>query len=234
MTAETVYLQPAFILRQQKYRETSLILDVLTYEQGRISVLAKGVRKAKSKTAGLLQPFIPLRLSYVGKSGLKIVTDAEIIPPVTNLQGLALYCGFYINELIGFFLHQHDPHPELFNHYRSCLIRLAHEPGLEAVLREFELELIELAGYGLPLDHDIYGQPIDNAKHYAFTAGQGLVVTERGVVSGATLLALKHKDFSHPQVLSEAKLLMRTVIDGHLQGRPLKSRTVINQIIKHL
>jgi DNA repair protein RecO (recombination protein O) len=58
MTESAVYLQPAFILHQHKYRETSLIIDALTLDFGRISLLAKGVRKTKSRTAGLLQPFI--------------------------------------------------------------------------------------------------------------------------------------------------------------------------------
>jgi DNA repair protein RecO (recombination protein O) len=101
MTDNAVYLQPAFILQQRKFRETSLIIDVLTRDFGRISLLAKGVRKAKSKTAGLLQPFIPLTLSYVGKSELKTLTDVEITQPFIQLQGLAVYCGFYVNELIG-------------------------------------------------------------------------------------------------------------------------------------
>ena len=53
MTDNLVYLQPAFILKQRQYRETSLIIDVLTQDFGRVPVLAKGVRKVKSKTAGL-------------------------------------------------------------------------------------------------------------------------------------------------------------------------------------
>ena len=46
MTDNTVYLQPAFILQQRKFKETSLIIDVLTRDFGRVSLLAKGVRKA--------------------------------------------------------------------------------------------------------------------------------------------------------------------------------------------
>lgn len=235
MTANAVYLQPAFILQHRRYRETSLIIDVLTQDYGRVAVLAKGVRKAKSKTAGLLQPFVPLKLSYAGKSELKTLTHAEIIPPVTILTGLALYCGFYVNELVSRFLHQHDPHPEVFTAYRACLIRLADNLELEAALRVFELELMNYCGYGLQLDYDVYhDQPVEPAKRYHFNAEQGLVAAEQGLFSGMTLQAIKRKDFTHPQVLSEAKLLMRTVIDSHLQGKSLKSRTVINQIIKQL
>jgi len=244
MTETAVYLQPAFILQQQKYRETSLIIDVLTRDFGRISLLAKGVRKSKSKTAGLLQPFVPLCISFFGKAELKILTAVEIIPPLFELTGLALYCGFYINELTGFFLHKHDPHPEVFADYRKCLYGLsAHcyaapgvaSPRIEAALRIFECELMEHIGYGLQLEYAACNEkPIDSAKKYLFNKDEGLVEAGHGLFSGATLQAIKRKEFTDPKVLNEAKRLMRTVIDSQLQGRPLKSRSVINQIIKKL
>ena len=233
MTETSVYLQPAFILQQQKYQETSLIIDVLTRDFGRISLLAKGVRKAKSKTAGLLQPFMPLRISYFGKAELKILSHVEAIELSTQLTGLTIYCGFYINELISVFLHKHDPHPEVFDDYRACLLSLAQSRQIEAALRIFELNLLEYIGYGLPLEADISTEkPFEAQKKYHFNNDLGFVEADGGHYSGATLLSIRAKEFSHPDVLSEAKRLMRTVIDLQLQGRKLKSRAVINQIIK--
>ncbi|MBF6648966.1 DNA repair protein RecO [Methylobacter sp. BlB1] len=230
MTEPAVYLQPAFILQHRKYRETSLIIDVLTRDFGRLSLVAKGVKKSKSKTAGTLQPFIPLLISYVGKAELKTLTDVEIALPFVQLGGLAFYCGFYVNELISRFLHKYDPHPEVFNDYASCLSRLADGDNIEATLRSFELKLMDHVGYGLQLEHDVNGALVSPLKHYAFDAQQGAVEAADGRFSGKTLLAIKSKEFDDPHVLSEAKILMRAVIDSHLQGKPLKSRTVINKI----
>ena len=235
MTETAVYLQPAFILQQQKYRETSLIIDAFTQDFGRVSILAKGVRKLKSKTAGLLQPFVPLTISYVGKPELKILTDVETLPPIPQLTGLAVYCGFYVNELIGFFLHKYDPHPEVFIDYQKCLFELATVSNMEPALRIFEYELMAHIGYGLQLEYAACnGQPIEPTKKYFFNKEQGLIEAEQGVFTGRALIAIKRKDFTDRQVLGEAKLLMRAVIDSHLQGKPLKSRTVINQIIKKI
>lgn len=235
MTDRAVYLQPAFILQQRKFRETSLIIDVLTRDFGRVSLLAKGVRKAKSKTAGLLQPFIPLSLSYFGKSELKTLTDVEITQPFIQLQGLAVYCGFYVNELIGFFLHQYDPHPEVFACYKKCLSGLSDSSTIEAALRIFELDLLDAVGYGLQLNHDFPdGRAIQPLTHYHFNAEQGPIEATDGSFSGKTLLALQRRQLTDPQVLAEAKTLMRKVIAVYLNGKPLKSRAVINQIIQHL
>jgi len=229
MTETAVYLQPAFVLQQRNFRETSLIIEVLTRDFGRLSVLAKGVRKAKSKTAGLLQPFVPILISYVGKAELKTLTTVEMADSFAKLTGLALYCGFYVNELIGCFLHKHDPHPEVFVHYQSCLTRLAQEATLEPALRTFELDLLESIGYGL---HAETNKSSIRSASYSFDNDRGLVADAKGLLSEKTVQAIQLRQFNDSQVLSEVKLLMRQVIDTHLQGRQLKSRAVINKLIK--
>ena len=237
MTDSVIYLQPAFILQQRKYKETSLIIDVLTRDYGRLALVANGVRKTKSKTAGLLQPFIPLTLSYFGRTELKTLKAVEAAQPLPflPLSGLALYCGFYVNELVTSFLHPCDPHPEVFACYARCLSGLAEGSKIEAALRIFELELMDAAGYGLQLEYDaITGQALQPSSNYHFNVEQGPVAAPDGRFSGKTLQALKLRLFTDPQVLADAKLLMRTVIAVYLHGKPLKSRAVINNIIKHL
>lgn len=235
MTDSFVYLQPAFILQQHKFRETSLIVDLLTRDFGRVSLVAKGVRKAKSKTAGQLQPFIPLTISYFGKTELKTLTDVEIIQPFIQLTGLALYCGFYVNELVGSFLHLYDPHPEVFASYDQCLSGLSDSSKIEAALRIFELDLMDAAGYGLQLEYDFHNEkPVHPLSNYHFNVEYGPVEAPDGHFSGKTLQALKSREFTDPQVLLDAKKLMRTVIAAYLHGKPLKSRTIINKITKHL
>ena len=234
MTENTVYLQPAYILAQRKYRETSLLIDILTQDFGRISLLAQGVRKPKSKTAGLLQAFLPLNISYFGKSDLKTLSHVEVLGEFDTLQGIALYCGFYVNELITCFLHKYDPHPDVFIYYKNCLARLISDPNIEASLRIFELELIEATGYGLELDYDANSNKIDPLLSYHFDVEQGAIPAVDGQISGKTLLALKAKQLLEPQILLEAKLIMRKVIATYLNGKSLKSRAVINQIMQHL
>ena len=235
MTANVVHLQPAYILSQRQYRETSLILDVLTQDYGRVSLLAKGVRKTKSKSAGLLQPFIPLTISYLGKTDLKTLTDVELRQAFNPLPGMALYCGFYINELVECFLHQYDPHPEVFSHYSDCLSVLMTGLDVEQALRCFELDLIDAVGFGLQLEYDFHTeQEIQPLARYHFKVEQGPIAALDGRFLGMTLLAIKLRDFTNPQVLADAKILMRTVIDVYLRGKPLKSRAVINNIIRYL
>ncbi|MEQ1636165.1 MAG: DNA repair protein RecO [Methylococcales bacterium] len=248
MTEAVVLLQPAFILQHRPYRETSLILDLLTRDYGIVAVLAKGVRKAKSKTAGLLLPFKALTVSYCGKADLKMLTQVELQAGATNLTGLALYCGFYVNELVSRFLHKYDPHPEVYNDYFDCLTQLTWVMSadqcsgssltpvmqLEAVLRVFELNLMQNIGLALLTQHDAYTETaIKPAATYYFHAELGVIEhSGTGTVSGKTILAMNDKDFSDAQTLSEAKKIMRSVINFHLQGKPLKSRAVLTKIYR--
>lgn len=234
MTESAVYLQPAFILQHRPYRESSLLLEVFTRDFGIVSMLAKGVRKEKSKMAGLLLPFSLLHLSYLDKNELKILTQVEYGSSYQLLR-LALYCGFYVNELLQKFLHRHDPHPQLFVHYQTCLQGLSEGAAIEQTLRYFELDLLEQAGYAAQLDVDQLGNiAVETQRRYNFLPGSGMVEDSAGCISGATLQALSVKSPLVGSALSESKQLLRRMLDEHLQGRPLKSRDVLAKIIRYL
>lgn len=228
-----VQLQPGFLLQHKPYRETSLLIDVLTRDFGRVALIAKGVKKPKSKFSAFLRPFLPLVISYTGKTDLKTLTHVETFPEQIKLNGKALYCGFYINELVSHFLHKYDPHPEVFDIYQKCLLDMMEVSEIEQALRIFELKLLNLIGYGLRFDFDInQQQKVSSDKNYLIQADIGPIEAVDGEISGATLLALQAMDFRDAKSLEQAKKVMRQIIDYHLQGKPLKSRAVITNILR--
>lgn len=234
MSGQSVLLQPALILRQRNYRESSLLLEVFTRDFGIVSLLAKGVRKHKSNLAGVLQPFNLLNLSYLDRNELKLLIQAEFVGSYP-LQKLALYCGFYLNELLQRFIHRHDPHPELFADYQACLQALADRDAIETTLRYFELNLLRQCGYAVELDQDSRsGAAIEPNARYRYQAGSGMIADPQGEVGGDTLLLLAARQPLAGYNLGEAKSLLRRMIDGQLQGVPLKSREVLGRIIQYL
>ncbi|MCK9608574.1 MAG: DNA repair protein RecO [Methylomonas sp.] len=233
MSESAVYLQPAFILQHRPYRETSRLLEVYTRDFGIVSVLAKGVRQQKSKLAGMLLPFSLLHISYLDKSELKILTQTEFVCNYA-LQRLALYCGFYLNELLQRFLFRNDPHPELFAGYQACLGELREGLNIEQALRYFELEVLEACGYAVDLVVDHRDQEVDRLSRYSFKANVGLVEDGEGCISGASLRMLSVKTQLQGAALLEAKQFLRAMLDVHLQGKPLQSREVLAKMIKYL
>ncbi|MCK4841359.1 MAG: DNA repair protein RecO [Methylococcales bacterium] len=235
MNDSDVHLQSAFILQHRKYRETSLIIDVLTKDFGIISILAKGVRKKKSKTAGVLLAFSALKISYIGKNELKILTHVEPDVDQIKLKGLSLYCGFYINELTRYLLHKNDPHPEVYYEYSQCLMLLSKAKKTEQILRFFELNLMQQIGYAIPLSYDaITDTTVKPLTKYYFNSELGMVESPQGYITGQTLLMLETRESLDQQALYEAKQLMRRVIDFYLQGKELKSRAILAKIIKQI
>ena len=92
-----ILLQPAFVLHRRAYRETSFLVELLTKEHGRFTTIARGVRKAHSATQGLLQPFIPLLVSWAGRGELMTLSQVEVNGEVKSLRGECLCAGFYLN-----------------------------------------------------------------------------------------------------------------------------------------
>ncbi len=236
--------QPAFVLHTYPYRETSLIVEALAADHGRIGLVARGAKRSRSDLRGLLQAFQPLTLAWAGTGELKTLTKAEWRGGVPRPGGAALLCGFYLNELLLKMLAREDPHPKLFGDYEAALGALVAETsaaGQASILRRFELRLLAELGYALPLTHDSEsGDPIDATRryHYLFDRGPRLVevnvAREPGlrwrVVRGATLLALSSQTFSDNQIAIEAKHLMRDVLDHYLEERRIFSRRIVQDL----
>jgi len=78
--------EPSFLIHQRPYSETSQIIHVFSHRFGRIDLIAKGSKRPKSKFKSLLQPFLPLRLSWSGKSQLKTLREAEILVKIYRIS----------------------------------------------------------------------------------------------------------------------------------------------------
>ncbi|NOQ90029.1 MAG: DNA repair protein RecO [Gammaproteobacteria bacterium] len=231
-----VNTQIAYILHKRAYRETSSILEVLTKDYGRVSLMARGCRGARSKTAGNLLLFTPLVISWQGKGSLpylKSVERADLKAPA--LKGKALLSAMYVNELLMYLLHKDDVQEAVFEQYHHCLYDLENRDNLEITLRKFEIKLLEILGFGLSvLAEADTGKPIDADAQYFYHLEHGPVLSGEArsatlpIISGACLHALADEAYqelsANAQYLAELKQLMRFVINHHLGHKKLKSR----------
>ena len=228
-----VQQQAAFILHHRPFRDSSQILDLISRDHGKLAVVARGSRGAKSRLKGVLRPFMPLSMSWVIKSDLGTLTGAEVQGAPLRLTGEALLAGYYVNELVLHFLHRHDPQPDVFDAYADTIEALATSgAAIAAVLRQFEMALLRHSGYALNLDHEAgSGGDLDPRQNYDYRVEQGAVPVSRDegpmVFTGETLAAIAAQRFDDPAVLRAANRLMREVIAFHLGGKELKSRKVL-------
>lgn len=221
--------QAAFVLHGRAYRESSLLLECFTRDHGRVGLVARGVRKEKSRMPrALLQPFVPLSLSWSGTGDLATLLAAEADAQPIALAGEALLCGMYVNELVLRMTLRHDPHAGLFDSYAASLHRLAGSESAAWTLRRFERDLLEHLGYGANLDLDAAtGEALDASLDYGYRHEVGTVrwsgAADGARVKGSALLALAADIKPRDEELGALRRWMRGVIAGHVIGGELQS-----------
>jgi DNA repair protein RecO (recombination protein O) len=229
--------QPGFVLHSYPYKETSLIIDLLTRDHGRVAVVAKGAKRPMSKLRGVLQTFQPLQTSWSGKSELRTLIDAEWVGGMLPLEKTALLCGFYLNELLVKLLARDDPHPALFDQYVATLNELAHGEPAQIVLRKFERALLKETGVAADLGRSTTTRAlVEPAADYVVDPERGAreaVAGDMGpVVSGKTLLDMERNDYADPATQAQSKQLMRFLLAYHLGGAPLNTRQILIDLMQ--
>ncbi len=213
-----------FILHSRPYRESSALVDLFLQEQGRMRAV---IRSARSAKGSLARPFQQLSLELKGRGDLQNISQLEVAGSYLLLNGTALFCAMYLNELLMRMLALRDPQPVVFEHYSLTLQALANDYAVEPLLRSFEWRLLEQLGYGFSLEHDSDGQQLQAQQWYALVVDEGLQLLPKylpGAYRGEDLLELAANNWQHPQVLRTAKQLMRQALAPHLGSRPLQSR----------
>lgn len=242
-------MQPAYILHARPYRDSSLILELLTPEQGRIGCVARGARRDKQRRRHSLQPFSPLLVTLLGRGDLKTLGPVESAGAPLWLKGRAVYGGLYVNELLMRLLPVGEAQYAVFAAYQTLLQALAELDGssseqLETPLRRFELQLLYQLGSCPPLGYCAQSQgPVAAGGTYRLENEIGFVPVARpenarqaaGEFAGADLVALERAVDSGelaPDLLPVAKRLTRLLLAPLLGEKPLQSRELFRQVYR--
>jgi len=226
-------LQPAFLLHHRDYSDSSRILELLTREHGRISLFARGVRRAKSAYRPVLQPFVPLLLSWSGGTDGGVLTGAEFAGEVRPLAAACLMSGFYLNELLLKLTPRGEAIAEVFDLYALTLDALREGSGEQLALRLFERQLLEQLGYGIDVSLDAgTGEPLAADRYYHFHPGVGVrevgdLAAGADAYRGSQLLDFADGRLDSQESLRAAKRLLRAALEHCLEGKDLRSRDVM-------
>ncbi len=221
-----IHQQDAYVLHTRLYLETSLIVELFTREHGRVSVVAKGVRGKKKSPP---RQFVHCLASWVGRGPLFTLTECDLTP-APPLQGDALACGFYMNELLLRMTQPMDVHDHLFEIYSATVSELTRQGDLSVAMRRFEHALLRECGYAPDFTCCAdSGKPIDAEQHYELLPERGFVVAAPGesAVMGAHLLAIHSGDFRSGAVRTTARKVFQAALRPHLGERPLASRELL-------
>ncbi len=149
MSSERLYHTEGIVIRRRDQGEADRVL-VLCTPQGKIEVIAKGVRKVRSRKAGHVELFS--RSSFVISrvpNSWDIVSQAETVEPHTILREDLTRGAYarYVVELLDRFFAQEEGGPALFDLLDHALAWLCSDPDLDLVARFYEQHLLGLAGF---------------------------------------------------------------------------------------
>ncbi|MFZ9709569.1 MAG: DNA repair protein RecO [Steroidobacteraceae bacterium] len=231
-----IQLAALYVLHHRPWRDTSRMLEVFARDHGRLTLFARGVRGANSRTASLLQPFQPLLGSWSARGDTGQLTQVEPMGEGALPAG-AMLSAWYLNELLLQLTVRNDPQPAVFDLYHATLGALRTGEPVQPVLRRFERHLLELLGYGIDFAREARdGKPLSEATYYHFHADLGFVAISGSppptAFGGRVLLAMAADSWEAPEVGEEARRLMRLAIDHALEGRELRSRTVARSVAR--
>lgn len=223
-----VVRQPAFVLHARPWRETSLLVEVLSAHEGRLGVVARGLSSPRQQALrAALQPWQWIALSHVPRGELGQLRGAEALDTAPRLAGAAVLPGFYVNELVLRLAPRQDPLPGLYRAYAEVRQQLGEGQQLAWALRRFERDLLAQIGLGPDWACDIHGEPLQPDARYVIDPEQGLRLSAGDVrlpcASGEALLGLVADRCPDRAHLASLRLPLRGLLAHHLGSRGLQS-----------
>ncbi|TQV75378.1 DNA repair protein RecO [Aliikangiella marina] len=222
----------AIILHAKPYQESSMILQVFSFEYGLFSVIAKGIKGKKSQAKkALLQPFQILTLEITGRSNLKTLVGCELefneAINASLFRDRKLACAFYANEVLIRALPERHEFPDLFKAYCQLLANIANTENYSASLRQFELVLLRAIGVAPDFNFDIEGMPILADNSYILSVQGGFSKATKIELNdsfpGSVILSLGEGLITESH-LKQSEQICRRLMRSVIGDKPLQSR----------
>jgi DNA repair protein RecO (recombination protein O) len=143
------YSSEGVVLGRKNYGEADRILSVYSKDHGRIALIAKGIRRPKSRKRGHLEVFSLVRFQATVGHGIDLMTEADIADDFKEIRkSLAkVSLAYYFMEVVGKITHESEKNEELFDLILGSLNKLKSETKLKEMRLDFVLKLLIIMGY---------------------------------------------------------------------------------------
>jgi DNA repair protein RecO (recombination protein O) len=224
---ERTYRTEAIVLRRKDFGEADRVLTLFTPELGKVRVVAKGIRKPRSRKAGHLELFTCSRLLLAKGRDLDVITQAETVRAYRPLREDLLRGAYaaYAVELLDRFMPDEQENAELYALLREMLGWLCGPHDLALTARYYELQLLGLAGFQPELRQCVAAGEKIVAEDQFFSPEAGGVVCPR---CGENLPG------SLPISLSALKVMRYFQAKDFAAALAVKVRPVVQAEVEHL
>jgi len=201
------YKSRSIILKKRDLRETDGLLTIFSEKEGKITAVAKGIKKTRSSLRGCVQPFCHSMLFYSHGREMDLITQGKIIDFFGNSRediNRTLY-SMYLMELLDKSMMERVPLPNLYETLVRVL-ELINEQGLNLMLvRYFESRLLVNLGYK-PVVNQCVLCGGKEFKDFNFSLSEGGFLCNSCVKTGDSFISLRGESVALIKLLSEGSL----------------------------
>jgi DNA repair protein RecO (recombination protein O) len=163
----------AICIRQWDWSETSQTALLFSLAHGLLRVLAKGSRRSTHPYSGGLETLSRARIGVIVRphSELALLTEWDLVETFPALRSsLPVHnAGLFIADVIGHAIHDHDPHPPLYDATVESLRLMQAAPDIPAAMLKFLWSVLVETGYRPVLEADVRtGESLPEAVSYRF------------------------------------------------------------------
>lgn len=235
------------IIKTQDYGETNKIVTIFSPKYGKISAIARGAKKTRSRMAAVTQPFIYGEFFIYLRSGLSTIQQGEIIDSLRPIREDIIKTTYvsYITELTDKILESHHPDLYLFDQFFKTLRWIVENEEAEVPMMMYELKVYKKGGFAPIVDRCVYCK--SQKDTYAFSIKEGgllcdacdhLDVHAVNIPSSvaklfSVCLHVNIEQVGSISVKPENLVLMRRILDAYYDqygGYHIKSRRVLKQL----
>jgi DNA repair protein RecO (recombination protein O) len=143
------YKDEAIVLARRNFSEADRILSVYSQNHGRLSLIAKGVRRPQSRKRGHLEVFNRIKFQAARARNLDVITEAEVIDDFSEIREdlKKVSLAYYFMEVVGRTTHEEEPNPGLYSIILDNLKKLKKETKLKSLRREFIYSVLTTLGF---------------------------------------------------------------------------------------
>ncbi|MGH2399874.1 MAG: DNA repair protein RecO [bacterium] len=177
-----VYKAEAIVIRRSNLGEADRILTLFTREHGKLSAVAKGARKPRSRFAGRLELFTQLRALLARGRTLDVVSQVDVIDPFAALRTDIARMGAasFVAEVTDRATPERDTQPATYSVLRQAL-RLIAAGDPETPVMWYAAQILSSSGYGPVVDRCVIcGKPVTGAGVFSFSLGGSVCGADRG------------------------------------------------------
>ena len=143
------YSDIGFVLAKRNFGEADRIISVFSKIHGRISLLAKGVRKPSSRKRGHIDTFNLIKFQASSTKGIDLINEAEVIKEYSHLKNdlQKVAVAYFVNEAVGKTTQEKERNIHIFNLLGTVFDELSTSDNLKTIRNSFTKELLSLLGY---------------------------------------------------------------------------------------